>query len=53
MADIAFNGAKGDEFKKRAGFSDGWVFGMAVLIGYAEQPGAPHEPDMAKIRFID
>jgi len=53
MANIAFNGAKGETYKKQAGFSDGWEFGMAVLVGYASQPGKPHEPDMSKIVFID
>jgi len=53
MASIAFNGAKGEEYKQKSGFSDGWEFGMAVLVGYAEKEGAPHEPDMSKIRFID
>lgn len=53
MAGIAFNGAKGEEYKKRAGFSESWEFGMAVLVGYAEKKGSPHEPDMTKIQFID
>jgi nitroreductase len=52
MANIAFNGPKGEDFKQRAGFSDDWEFGMAVLVGYAVQPGTPHEPDMTKITFI-
>jgi len=53
MANIPFNGANGERLKKRAGFSEGWEFGMAVLVGYAAKTGAPHEPDMSKIRFID
>ena len=53
MARIPFNGPKGDDFKKRAGFSDGWEFGMAVLAGYAAQPGTPHEPDMSKIIWLN
>ena len=53
MAAIPFNGAKGELFKKKAGIDEGWGFGMAVLVGYAEKSGAPHEPDMSKIRFID
>jgi len=53
MAAIPFNGPKGELFKQRAGFSDGWEFGMTVLVGYAEKSGAPHEPDMSKICFID
>ena len=53
MAGIAFNGENSKIFKKKAGFSEGWEFGMAVLVGYAETTGTPHEPDMSKIRFID
>ena len=53
MANIALSGPKGEAFKKKAGFSEGWEFGMAVLAGYATQPGAPHEPDMSKIVFVD
>ena len=53
MAAIPFNGAKGEILKKKAGFSEGWEFGMAVLVGYAEKSGTPHAPDMSKIRFID
>ena len=52
MARIPFNGAKGESYKARAGFSDSWEFGMAVLVGYAEKPGTPHEADMSKIRFL-
>ena len=53
MAAIPFTGPKGEIFRKKAGFSDGWEFGMAVLTGFAEKTGAPHEPDMSKICFID
>jgi len=53
MAAIAFNGSKGGIYKEKAGFTEGWEFGMTVLVGYAEKAGAPHEPDMSKIRFID
>ena len=53
MANIPFNGPNGESFRKKAGFSEGWEFGMAVLVGYAAQPGKPHEPDMAKIVFVD
>lgn len=52
MAAIPFNGPKGDDFKKRAGFTEGYAFGMAVLVGYAKTEGTPHVPDMAKIQFI-
>ena len=53
MAAIPFSGPKGEEFKQRAKFTNDWEFGMAVLVGYAEKSGAPHEPDMTKICFID
>jgi len=56
MANIAFNSARGEEFKKKACFYDfgeGWEFGMTVLVGYAKQPGAPHDPDMSKIKFAE
>jgi len=53
MAAVPFNGPKGDEFKKKAGFSEGWEFGVAVLVGYEKQEGAPHTPDTSKIRYIE
>jgi len=52
MAAIPFGGPKGEAYRQRAGFSEGWEFGMAVLVGYAKKAGAPHEPDMSKVRFI-
>ncbi|MCL2099426.1 MAG: nitroreductase family protein [Oscillospiraceae bacterium] len=53
MAGIAFGGPKGEDFKNRAGFTKDWEFGMSVLVGYENQPGASHEPDLSKIKFID
>lgn len=53
MAVIPFSGPRGEDFKKRAGFAEGYEFGMAVLVGYAKTEKAPHEPDMTKIQFID
>ncbi|NLJ89650.1 MAG: nitroreductase family protein [Clostridiales bacterium] len=53
MARIPFNGPKGDEFKEKAGFSEGWEFGVAVLVGYGKMANSPHTPDTSKIRFID
>ena len=52
MANIPLSGEKGEDYKKRIGFPEGWEFGMAVLVGYAKGPGKPHEPDMSKIRFM-
>ena len=56
MAGIAFGSAKGEEFKKKAlfyDFGEGWGFGMTVLVGYAKETKAPHEPDMSKIKFVE
>lgn len=53
MAAIPFAGPKGDSFKQKAGFTDGWEFGMAVLTGYSKASGAPHVPDTSKIRFVE
>ena len=53
MSGIPFNGPKGEIYKKKAGFSEGWEYGMSVLVGYAEKTKEPHEPDMSKIRFVD
>lgn len=53
MAAIPFHGPKGDTFKQRVGFPDGWEFGMAVLTGYARSAGIPHEPDVSKIRYME
>ena len=53
MAYIPFNGSKGNEFKKKAAFSDGWEFGVAVLVGYGKTKKEPHTPDTSKIRYIE
>ncbi|MCL2718458.1 MAG: nitroreductase family protein [Lachnospiraceae bacterium] len=54
MANFAFDSEKikGNDFQKRAGFVDGYEFGMTVLVGFPQEPGTAHEPDRAKIRFI-
>ena len=50
MAGIPFD-SDGD-FRARAGFVDGYEFGMTVLVGYATGPGSQHETDMSKLRFL-
>jgi hypothetical protein len=53
LAAFAFAGVKGAQFKKRLGFPEGYEIGMAVLLGYAANPGGqPHELDLSKISFI-
>ena len=54
LAAFSFAGAKCVEFKKRLGFLFGYEIGIAVLLGYAENPGGkPHKPDLSKITIID
>lgn len=54
FAAFSFAGDRGTEFKTRLGFPDGYEIGIAVLLGYAKEPGGkPHEPDMSKISWIE
>ena len=54
MIRFTFAGAKGPEFKKRLGFPEGYEDGIAVLLGYAANPGGqPHQPDLSKISFVE
>ena len=51
---FSFSGEKGAAFKKQLGFPEGYEIGIAVLLGYAENPGGkPHEPDLDKITWIE
>ena len=52
MASVPLSGAKGGGYREKIGFPDGWEFGMSVLVGYATGSGAPHEPDMTKVRYM-
>jgi len=52
MARIPLNGAKGDDFKKRMKFPDGYDFGMSVLVGKAKSGKEPHELDRGKVTYI-
>jgi nitroreductase len=54
LAQHSFNGEKGEYFKKRLGFPDGYELGLSVLLGYAANPGGkPHELDLSKITIIE
>ncbi|MDR2132892.1 MAG: nitroreductase family protein [Clostridiales Family XIII bacterium] len=54
FAALSFAGEKNAEFKKRLDFPEGYDIGLAVLLGYAENPGgSPHEPDLSKIIWIE
>ena len=52
MARIPLVGPRGDEWKQRLRFPDGYGFGIAVLVGTAKSEKAPHELDIGKVTFI-
>lgn len=47
------NGRRTEEFSKRLGFPDGFMFGCSVLLGYAKTSKVPHDPDKDKILIIN
>lgn len=54
FAAFCFAGERGEDFKKRLGFPEGYEIGISVLLGYAAAPdGKPHEPDFSKISIIE
>lgn len=54
FATFSFAGDKGAYFKKRLKFPEGYEIGIAVLLGYAANPGGkPHELDMDKLSFVE
>ena len=53
MANFPLSGPRGEEFKKRVKFPEGYKFGMAVLVGTVQTGKEPHELDMTKVTYID
>ena len=54
LAAFSFSGEKNYEFKRRLGFPEGYEIGIAVLLGYAANPGGkPHDLDLGKIITIE
>ena len=52
MARIPLDGAKGNDFKNRLKFPEGYSFGMSVCIGKAKSGKAPHEHDLNKVTYV-
>ncbi len=53
LAAFCFAGEKAAEFKEKLQFPQGYEFGIAVLLGYATAPSAPHLPDKNKVSFVE
>ena len=52
MAAIPFNGSKGEDFKKRVSWPEGYEFGMGVCVGYGNIAKEPHEINLDKVRYV-
>lgn len=50
---LAFAGEKADHFKHKLQFSEGYEYGMGVLLGYAKETSLPHAPSKEKIIVIE
>ena len=55
MIAFSFMGDKGQHFKQRLGFPEGYEVGLSVLLGYADESGIkpPHELDMRKVSWVE
>ena len=52
MANMPLTGPRGDEFKKRLKFPDGYVFGIGILVGEPNTGKEPHELDLTKVTYV-
>jgi nitroreductase len=53
MISNCFAGNRAEEFKQRLGIPEDYEIGLAVLLGYAEKHGMPHELNYSKISFLE
>lgn len=53
MISTCFAGNAAEKFKQQLGFPENFEIGLAVLLGYADKQGQPHEPDYSKISFVE
>ena len=52
MANMPLTGLRGDEFKKRMKFPDGYVFAIGVLVGTPNAGKEPHDLDYSKVTYV-
>ena len=52
MTNVPLSGTRGEEFKKRVKFPEGYTFGMSVLVGTVQTGKEPHDLDMSKVTYI-
>ena len=52
MVGVPLDGPKGDEYKKRLKFPQGYTFAIGVLVGTINSGKEPHEHDAGKVTYI-
>ena len=52
MANMPLTGPRGEEFKKRLGFPEGYVFAIGILVGAPKTGKTPHELDYGKVKYV-
>ena len=52
LARVPLSGPRGEEFKKRLEFPDGYEFAVGVLAGKIKSGKQPHELDWGKVTYI-
>ena len=52
MANLPLTGPRGDEFKKRLKFPDGYEFAIGILVGTPNVGKEPHELDYSKVSYV-
>lgn len=53
MARIPLSGSRAAEWAKHLQIPEGYVFGMAVCVGFAKSGKPPHELDFSKVIYIN
>lgn len=53
MATFPFMHEKGEYFREKVGWEEGYKFGMGVLVGQAKDTKEPHEIDLEKFSIVN
>lgn len=53
MPGVVFSGERTDYWRERLSIPEGYAYGIAIAVGYADMEKAPHELDKSKIATID
>ena len=53
MAGMPLTGPKGDDYKMKLKFPDGYGFGIGILVGTPNTITEPHALDMTKVSYVE